>query len=110
VQKAGTNLYILIENKCCTLLNQIASIIMANKKDDIEKEIEKTAKELKNEGVKGYEKLISQLNKQRSDLGSEIDKDYREARRYVRSNPEEGVLLGLIGGLALGLLLGRLGK
>ena len=90
---------------------------MASKKEEIEKEIEETAEnlkesaeELKGKGVKGYEKLLDRLDKERHNIRKELDRDYKEARRYVRSNPEEGVLLGLVGGLAIGLLIGRLTK
>lgn len=83
---------------------------MADKKKDIEEDFEETAQELKEKGVKGYEKLIDRLNKERANIRNEVDRDYREARRYVRSNPEEGVLIALVGGLAIGLLLGRLSK
>lgn len=83
---------------------------MAKSKEDIEKEIEETAQELKDKGVKGYENLINRLNDERKSIGRELDRDYQEARRYVRSNPEEGVLLGIVGGLAIGYLLGKLTK
>lgn len=83
---------------------------MADKKKDIEKELEETAQELKDKGVKGYERLIDRLDQERRNIRNEVDRDYEEARRYVRSNPEEGVLIALVGGLALGLLLGRFSK
>lgn len=83
---------------------------MAKSKEELENEIEETAKELKEKGVKGYEKLINRLNEERRNIGRELDRDYKEARRYVRSNPEEGVLLGIVGGLAIGYLLGKLTK
>jgi len=83
---------------------------MADKKKDIEKELEETTQELKDKGVKGYERLIDRLDQERRNIRNEVDRDYEEARRYVRSNPEEGVLIALVGGLALGLLLGRFSK
>lgn len=86
---------------------------MASKKKDLEKELENleaSAKELKSKGVKGYEKLIERLNKERNNIRKEVDQDYQEARRYVRSHPEEGILVALVGGLAIGLLLGRFTK
>jgi len=83
---------------------------MASKKKDIEKELEETAKELKEKGVSGYENIIDRLNNERKKISREVDRDYKEARRYVRSNPEEGLLIALIGGLAIGLLLGRSSK
>jgi len=83
---------------------------MASEKKDIKKELEETAKELKEKGVSGYENIIDRLNNERKKISREVDRDYKEARRYVRSNPEEGLLIALIGGLAIGLLLGRSSK
>ena len=83
---------------------------MAKNKEELEKEIEETAEELKTKGVQGYEKLIDRLDQERNNIRRELDRDYKEARRYVRSNPEEGVLLGILGGLAIGFLFGRLNK
>ena len=83
---------------------------MAKNKEEIEEEIEETADELKAKSVEGYEKLIDRLDRERHNIRKELDRDYKEARRYVRSNPEEGVLLGILGGLAIGFLFGRLNK
>ena len=60
--------------------------------------------------VKGYERLIERLKKERSELKNEMDREYKEARRYVRSHPEEGVLFSFIGGIAIGFILGRIGR
>lgn len=68
------------------------------------------SEEIKREKIKGYEKLIDRLKKERAELEDEINRDYREARRYVRSHPEEGVLIGFVGGIALGYILGKLGR
>lgn len=77
-----------------------------NKKSEEEQKTE----EKKREKIKGYEKLIDRLKEEREELQNEIDKDYREARRYVRSHPEEGVLIAFVGGAALGYILGKLGR
>lgn len=63
----------------------------------------------KREKIRSYEKLIERLKTQRDGLNSEMNKEFREMRRYVQSNPEEGVLLAFTGGIALGYLLGKLG-
>ncbi|PAU93963.1 hypothetical protein CK503_09870 [Aliifodinibius salipaludis] len=68
------------------------------------------SEENKREKIKGYEKLIDRLKKERAELEDEINRDYREARRYVRSHPEEGVLIGFVGGIALGYILSKLGR
>lgn len=59
---------------------------------------------------KAYDKLIKKLKNERKNLQDEISREYKEGRRYVRSHPEEGVLIGFIGGIAIGVLLGRLMK
>jgi ElaB/YqjD/DUF883 family membrane-anchored ribosome-binding protein len=71
---------------------------------------ETTTEEKKRAKIKSYEKLIDRLKQEREDLSNEINKDYREARRYVRSHPEEGVLVSFVGGIALGYILGKLGR
>lgn len=75
-----------------------------------DKETKSTKKQEETEEVKTYEKLIKKLQKEREQLQDEISRDYKEARRYVRSHPEEGVLIGFVGGIALGILFGRLMK
>lgn len=75
-----------------------------NNKSEQETEEKKRAK------IRGYEKLIDQLKKEREEIKDVLDQDYREARRYVRSNPEEGVLIAFAGGIALGYILGKLGS
>lgn len=60
--------------------------------------------------AKNYEKLISRLKEEREAVEDMLDKDYREARRYVRSHPEEGVLAAFAGGIALGYLIGKISK
>lgn len=77
---------------------------------DKEKETDSKKETGSPEKVKAYDKLIQRLQSEREQLQDEISKDYREARRYVRSHPEEGVLIGFIGGITLGILLGRLMK
>lgn len=62
------------------------------------------------EKVKAYSKLIDRLQQEREKLQDELSRDYKEGRRYVRSHPEEGVLIGFIGGVAVGVLIGRLMK
>lgn len=77
---------------------------MAEKKDEEQKKEEQAPKE------KVYDKAIKKLLREREELLKELDHDYKEARRYVRSHPEEGVLIGFLGGVAVGLILGKLLK
>ncbi len=83
---------------------------MAKDKEKTEQSMEEQTEEIKSKKIKGYEKLIDRLKKERKELQNELDRDYREARRYVRSHPEEGVLIAFMGGVALGFILGKIGK
>ncbi len=83
---------------------------MADNKDKSEENSEVKTEEKKREKIKGYEKLINRLKEERAELEDELNRDYREARRYVRSHPEEGVLIGFVGGIALGYILSKLGR
>lgn len=60
--------------------------------------------------IRGYEELIDRLKEEREELQNELNRDYREARRYVRTHPEEGVVYAFVGGIALGYILGKLGR
>lgn len=80
------------------------------KKQEKSEESEGITEEKKRTKIKSYEKLIDRLKEERTELQNELNKDYREARRYVRSHPEEGVLIGFVGGIALGYILGKLGR
>ena len=42
------------------------------------------------------------------DLKRQTRHEYRKARRYVRANPETGVIVSLVGGFTLGLLISAL--
>lgn len=78
--------------------------------DNNKSEEQMEAEEKKRAKIKGYEQLIDRLKEEREELKGEINRDYREARRYVRSHPEEGVLIAFVGGIALGYVLGKLGR
>ncbi len=69
---------------------------------------EEKTEEQKKQHIRSYEKLIDQLKDERDAVREAVDHDYREARRYVRSHPEEGVLFAFTGGLALGIILSKL--
>ena len=83
---------------------------MAEDNKSTEEELEEKIEEKKKDTIRGYEKLIERLKEQRKGVEEELDRDYREARRYVRSHPEEGVLFSFLGGLALGFILGKIGR
>jgi len=62
------------------------------------------------EKISKYEELLDQLKKERDQIEHELKKDYRNARRYVRTHPEEGVLVSFLGGVVLGIIIGKLSK
>jgi ElaB/YqjD/DUF883 family membrane-anchored ribosome-binding protein len=57
-----------------------------------------------------YERLIDRLKNERQRLERDMKKDYRNARRYVRAHPEEGVGIAVLGGFFVGYLLGRISR
>lgn len=82
---------------------------MAENKKTSENETNEQQAELE-EKISSYENLLEKLKKERRHVEDELSKDYRNARRYVRLHPEEGVLLSFVGGIALGLIIGKLTK
>ncbi len=86
---------------------------MANtiKIEEAQKKIGKTvnkATEVIQEKVEHtYDDVIDKLKDERDWLETEIKHEYRNARRYVRANPERGIGIAAIAGLAVGIILGR---
>jgi ElaB/YqjD/DUF883 family membrane-anchored ribosome-binding protein len=52
-----------------------------------------------------YEQLIEQLNDEKERIEKDLKKEYRNARKYVRAHPEQGVGFAFLGGLAAGILI-----
>lgn len=74
--------------------------------DELEKELRQSAQELKAKSEESYNRIVARLDKERRTMQDMVTEDYKEARRYVRSNPEEGLAFAFAGGLVLGLCLG----
>jgi len=55
-----------------------------------------------------YDDIIDTLSGERERIEREIRHEYRNARRYVRANPEQGVGIAFAGGIIAGVLLGKL--
>jgi ElaB/YqjD/DUF883 family membrane-anchored ribosome-binding protein len=55
-----------------------------------------------------YNKIIDQLKIEKERAERELKHEYRNARRYVRANPEIGVGLAFVGGLLTGIILAKL--
>ncbi|AXJ01385.1 Membrane-anchored ribosome-binding protein, ElaB/YqjD/DUF883 family [Cyclonatronum proteinivorum] len=56
----------------------------------------------------GYDEKIKALSDEKERLERELYKEYRNARRYVRTNPEQGVGFAVLGGVVLGFLVAKL--
>ncbi|MFO8028804.1 MAG: hypothetical protein R6U28_03005 [Cyclonatronaceae bacterium] len=52
--------------------------------------------------------IIEKLNEEKERLENEIRQEYRNARKYVRSHPEEALAYAFIGGVAAGLVLAKI--
>ncbi len=65
--------------------------------DDITKKIDSS-----------YKEVMDRLNDEKKRLENELRQEYRTARKYVRSHPEEGVIYSFIGGVVVGVLLARI--
>ena len=79
-------------------------------KKDIEETIYDTTEALQNKAEQTYDVLLDRLKYERDGLERELRHEYRNARRYVRAHPEQGLGIAFMAGLVLGALLTRSGK
>ncbi len=79
-------------------------------KKKIEQGIEKAAEVLEQKAIESYDKALVKLQYEKERLERELRHEYRNARRYVRANPEQGIGIAFAAGLFLGILLTRGGK
>lgn len=79
-------------------------------KRDIEETIYDTTEALQNKAEETYDMLLDRLKYERDGLERELKHEYRNARRYVRAHPEQGLGLAFVAGLLVGALLTRGGK
>ncbi len=54
-----------------------------------------------------YVDIIEKLSEEKERLENELRKEFRNARKYVRSHPEESLAYAFMGGLVAGLVLAR---
>lgn len=80
---------------------------MAKKNSD-GKEIKETFEKEKESIEKLYGDVISRLDSEKDKIQQELRHEFRNARRYVRANPETGVGAAFAGGLVLGIVLTKL--
>ncbi|MEX0772689.1 MAG: hypothetical protein WEB89_00145 [Balneolales bacterium] len=55
-----------------------------------------------------YDKLLEKLNLEKDRIEKELKGEYENARKYVKSNPEEGVAYAFAGGLLLGIVVAKI--
>lgn len=79
-------------------------------KKKIEKSLEKASDTLEQKAIESYDKALDRLQYEKDRLERELRHEYRNARRYVRANPEQGLGIAFVAGLFLGVLLTRGGK
>lgn len=76
-------------------------------KNDIEASIHDTATALQNKAEETYDVLLDRLRYERDGLERELKHEYRNARRYVRAHPEQGLGIAFLAGLVLGAWIAR---
>lgn len=69
--------------------------------------VEETTDIVQEKVEKTYDDLIDRIQDEREWIERELRHEYRNARRYVRANPEKGVGIALLAGIVIGILLGR---
>lgn len=79
-------------------------------KKDIEETIYDTTEALQSKAEETYDVLLDRLKYERDGLERELKHEYRNARRYVRANPEQGLGIAFVAGLLVGALISRGGK
>lgn len=89
---------------------------MAEKKqiEEVQKKIGRAVTEtsdvLQEKVEKTYDDVIDRLKDERDWIEREIKHEYRNARRFVRANPEKGLGIALAAGIVIGILFGRATK
>lgn len=76
-------------------------------KKDIEETIYDTTEALQEKAEVTYDALLDRLKYERDGLERELRHEYRNARRYVRAHPEQGLGIAFVTGLVVGALLTR---
>jgi ElaB/YqjD/DUF883 family membrane-anchored ribosome-binding protein len=73
-----------------------------------EKELKDAIKKEKEALNEAYNDVIDRLKDERERITKEIRSEYKNARKYVKKNPETGLGVALAGGLLVGFVLGKL--
>ncbi len=56
----------------------------------------------------GYKDIIEKLHEEKERLEKDLRQEYRNARKYVRSHPEEGLAYAFLGGVLAGVILTKM--
>lgn len=73
-----------------------------------EKELKDAIKKEKEALNDAYDDMLKKLKTEREKISKEIRSEYKNARRYVKKNPETGLGAALAGGLLVGFVLAKL--
>ncbi len=73
-----------------------------------EEELKETLKKEREELKDTYDDIRKRLKTEGDRLQGELQKEYKNARKYVEKNPETGVGVALAGGLLLGFAIAKL--
>lgn len=73
-----------------------------------EKELKEAIKKEKEALNDAYGDMLKKLNSERDKISKEIRSEYKNARKYVKKNPETGLGVALAGGLLVGFVLAKL--
>ena len=83
----------------------------STKIEEVHKKIGKTVNEasevVQDRVEQKFDEVIDRLKDEKDRLEIELRHEYRNARRYVRANPERGLGIALAAGIVIGILLGR---
>ena len=79
-------------------------------KSRIEDSLEDASEYLQDRTIEQYDKAMDRFQYEKDRLERELKHEYRNARRYVRANPEQGVGIAFLAGLVIGVLLTRGGR
>lgn len=74
-------------------------------KRNIEDSIYDAADTIQTQAEQTYDLLLDRLQYEREGLERVLKHEYRNARRYIRAHPEQGLGVAFLAGLAIGVLL-----
>lgn len=77
---------------------------LKEKEQEIKDTIQKEKEELKNT----YNEIIEKLKTEGERLQGDIQREYENARKYVKEHPETGVGVALAGGLLIGFAISKI--